>query len=332
VKKKVLAIFSGGLDSILAVCLIRQQGFWVEGVYFESPFFPAKRACRSAKQIDLPLRIIDITEEILSIIRNPRFGHGSGLNPCLDCHLLMCKKACKIMQEEGYEFIISGEVLGQRPMSQIKQALRIISKECPCGDYLIRPLSAKLLPLTKPEQEGKVDREGLLDIRGRSRTVQMKLAKEFGINDYPAPAGGCLLTDTIFAAKLKDLLTHQAKINKRDLELLKLGRHFRLNEATKVIVGRNQKENKILKKLSLSEDTILEVINYPGPFVLIPYGGDKAGEELASILAASYSDTPKDKFAIIFIKQKDKIKKIRACPYPKEQLHQYLITTEKLSR
>lgn len=326
-KKKALAIFSGGLDSILAVYLVRGQGFLVEGVYFETPFFPSEQARQSAEKIDLPLSIVDITEEMLSIIKNPRFGHGSGLNPCLDCHLLMCKKACEIMQEEGYEFIISGEVLGQRPMSQTKEAMLKITKECPCGDYLLRPLSAKLLPPTRPEREGWVDRKRLLDMRGRSRAYQIKLAKEIGIEDYPTPAGGCLLTDAIFAAKLKDLLTYQGKISRRDLELLKIGRHFRLNNVTKAIVGRNQRENEMLKKLSLPEDTALEVINYPGPFVLIPYGGDMAGEELASILAVSYSDAPEDKPAIIFIKQKGHVREIRTRAYPKEQLHRYLITT-----
>ncbi|MCD6319263.1 MAG: tRNA 4-thiouridine(8) synthase ThiI [Candidatus Desulfofervidaceae bacterium] len=328
--KKVLAIFSGGLDSLLAVCLIRQQGFVVEGVYFETPFFPAERARQSAKQINLPLSIVDITGEMLTIIKNPRFGYGSGLNPCLDCHLLMCKKACKIMQEKRYAFIISGEVLGQRPLSQTKEAMLKITKECPCGDYVLRPLSAKLLPPTKAEQEGWIDRNQLLDIKGRSRAYQIELAKKFGINDYPAPAGGCLLTDTIFAARLKDLLVHQEKINRRDLELLKLGRHFRLNEVTKAIVGRNQRENEILKRLSLPEDTALEVINYPGPFVLIPYGGDFAGEELASILAVSYSDAPKGKPAIIFIKQKGKVKEVKAHASPKEELHRYLIKKRRI--
>ncbi|HEC49929.1 MAG TPA: tRNA 4-thiouridine(8) synthase ThiI, partial [Candidatus Desulfofervidus auxilii] len=165
---KALALFSGGLDSILAVLFIRAQGIQVEGVYFESPFFPRNQAVKSAEQINLPLKIVDITHDILALVRHPRFGYGQGLNPCLDCHLLMCNKACEIMHQEGYDFIISGEVLGQRPLSQTKQAMLKINKECLCSDYIVRPLSGKLLPPTIPEQKGIVQREMLLDIRGRS--------------------------------------------------------------------------------------------------------------------------------------------------------------------
>ncbi len=324
-KHHALAVFSGGLDSILAVLVIRKQDIFVEGVYFETPFFPAQRAKESAVQIDLPLKIIDITDEMLSIIKNPRFGYGKGLNPCMDCHLLMCQKACEIKEKEGYDFIITGEVLGQRPLSQTKQAMLKIQKECLCGDYLLRPLSAKHLPPTIPEKEGWVKREDLLDLKGRSRRLQIELAKGFGLRKYPSPAGGCLLTDVTFAARLKDLLAYQKDITPRDLELLKVGRHFRLNPKTKAIVGRKQTENQILQKMTLSKDVELKVIGYPGPLVLVPYGGDPEGIKLAAILAVAYSDAPKDRPVEVSIQYRGRKAKIKTSSLPKEVLHTYLI-------
>ncbi|AMM40496.1 thiamin biosynthesis protein ThiI [Candidatus Desulfofervidus auxilii] len=322
---KALALFSGGLDSILAVLFIRAQGIQVEGVYFESPFFPRNQAVKSAEQINLPLKIVDITHDILALVRHPRFGYGQGLNPCLDCHLLMCNKACEIMHQEGYNFIISGEVLGQRPLSQTKQAMLKINKECLCSDYIVRPLSGKLLPPTIPEQKGIVQREMLLDIRGRSRKKQMQLATQLGLKTYPSPAGGCLLTDQTIAARLRDLLAHQKNILPRDLELLKLGRHFRLNPATKAIVGRNREENKKIEALGLYEDALLETIDYPSPLVLIPFGGDLDGQKWAAMLTASYSDAPLDKSVSIKMKWKGEEKILFTSVCSKEKLHKYLI-------
>ncbi len=328
---KALAIFSGGLDSILAVEIIRKEGIEVDGVYFETPFFPSYRAKESAFQIGLNLRIVDITKEMLSIIKKPRFGHGAGLNPCMDCHLLMCQKACEIMKREGYAFLITGEVLGQRPFSQTKQAMLKIQRECLCGDYLLRPLSAKCLPATLPESEGLIERHKLLDFKGRSRKPQMKLAQKLGIKDYPTPAGGCLLTDLEFSARLKDLLDFQLKakpndIQPRDLELLKIGRHFRINPQTKVVVGRNQKENELLKTLALPEDAQLRVISYPGPRVLIPYGGDLEGIKMAAVLAVSYSDAPKNRPVRVQVNYKGKFTEVQTSALPKESCKPFLIS------
>jgi tRNA U34 2-thiouridine synthase MnmA/TrmU len=268
---------------------------------------------------------VDITNEMLSIIKKPRFGYGKGLNPCMDCHLLMCQKACEMREKEGYDFIITGEVLGQRPLSQTKQAMLKIQKECTCGDYLLRPLSAKHLPPTIPEKEGWVKREALLDLKGRSRRFQMELAKEFGLKDYPSPAGGCLLTDVTFATRLKDLLAYQEDVAPRDLELLKVGRHFRLNPKTKAIVGRKEKENQILQGLLIHKDAKIKVIGYPGPLVLVPYGGDPEGIKLAAILAVAYSDAPKDKPVGVSIQYRGRKAEIKTSALPKEVLHQYLI-------
>jgi len=325
-KVKALSVFSGGLDSILSVLIIRQQGIGVEGVYFETPFFTSERARESAKKIGIPLRIIDITDEMLSIIKNPRFGYGACLNPCLDCRLLMIKKAAEIMKREGFDFIFTGEVIGQRPMSQTKRALLKIKELCGCGDYLLLPLSARHLPLTLPEREGKVDRNRLLGIHGRSRKEQMRLAEAFGIDSYPSPAGGCLLTDKAFSGRLMDLLIHQKEIKKRDILLLKLGRHFRINPLTKVILGRNRRENEDISSLITPEDSYLNVLEYPGPLVLIPYGGDDEGRRKAAILAASYSDAPSN-VPIIKVKicHDNKTYYINAPLQPKTDLHRFMI-------
>jgi len=330
-KIRALSIFSGGLDSILSVLVLRKQGIEIEGVYFETPFFLSERAKKISQKIGIFLRIVDITDEMLSIIKNPKFGYGTGLNPCMDCHLLMARKACEIMKKEGFDFIFSGEVLGQRPMSQTKKALLKIKELCGCGDYLLLPLSAKHLPITLPEMEEKVDRNRLLDIYGRSRNEQLKLAKNFGIDAYPSPAGGCLLTDKVISGRLKDLLIHQKKIKKRDLQLLKLGRHFRLNSLTKVIVGRNKKENEDIISLVIPEDTYLNAIKYPGPLVMLPYGGDDKGEKQAAILAASYSDALSDMPVTIKVSSNNKVYYVNAFSQPKTYLQKFMIKPYKKS-
>ncbi len=324
-KIRALSIFSGGLDSILSVLVLRKQGIEIEGVYLETPFFSSERARKSAQKIGIPLRIMDITDEMLSIIKDPKFGYGTGLNPCLDCHLLMATKACEIMKKEGFDFIFTGEVLGQRPVSQTKKALLKIKELCGCGEYLLLPLSAKHLPITLPEMEGKVNRDRLLDIHGRSRNEQLKLAKSFGIDAYPSPAGGCLLTDKVFSGRLKDLLTHQKEIKRRDLRLLKLGRHFRLNPLTKAIVGRNKRENEDLISLVTPKDSYLNALKYPGPLVLLPYGGDNKGKKQAAILAASYSDAPSNIPVTIKVSSNNKVYYINALSQSKTDLRKFMI-------
>ena len=322
---RALALFSGGLDSMLSVLIIRKQGIVVEGVYFETPFFPAERAKRSAKEIDLPLKIKDVTYEMLEIIKSPKFGYGKGLNPCLDCRLLMLKKACKMREEENYNFIITGEVIGQRPLTQKKQMFLKLDKECPCREYIVRPLSARLLPQSLPEKQGLIKREKLFSIQGRSRREQIGLAEIFGIKDYPSPAGGCLLTDKGFSFRLKDLLEYKKEILDRDLYLLKIGRHFRLNKNTKVIVGRNKKENFMLLKLSTTNDVLIHVVDYPAPIVLVPDGGDIKGRLIAKQLAASYSDAPKGKVVKIEIKKGKDVKIEEIQVLPKQLFRNYLI-------
>jgi len=292
-KIRALGLFSGGLDSMLAAALLKAQGLEVTLITFVTPFYGADRARQSAAHLGLPLMELDLTEKFWPLIYDPPHGFGKGHNPCIDCHLLMVREAGLLLKAEGYHFIFSGEVLGQRPMSQNRGSLNLIANKSGLGDLLLRPLSAKLLKTTRPEQLGWVDREGLLNLSGRGRKRQMALAAIYGITRYPAPAGGCLLTDPGYAARLKELLDHQGSgVTRRDLDLLKWGRHFRLPGGAKAIVGRTQKENEALLALRSPGDAVLKVDNYPGPVVLVP-GGAPAGEVAeAAGLAAAYSDAP----------------------------------------
>jgi len=289
-----IALFSGGLDSIIAVKLIQEQGIEVTGLTFSTPFFGGRNARAAAEKINLPLDVLDITGKHLSMLKAPRYGYGRNMNPCIDCHTLMLKKAGERMQEFQADFIFTGEVLGQRPMSQTRQSLRLASKNSGFEPFILRPLSAKLLPVTRPEDEGKVDRTRLLDIQGRGRKKQMELAKHYGIKEYSNPAGGCLLTDPMFSRRLQDLFQRSPDARIRDIELLKYGRHFRIGEGIKVIVGRNQKDNEMLLKLSDDSDTVITVIDYPGPLTLVPSGCDRKALGDAASLCVFYSDAPKD--------------------------------------
>ncbi len=297
-KVKGIALISGGLDSMLAVKIMQEQGVEVEGVAFVTPFFSARRAVEASRAIGLPLTVVDITEEHLAMLRAPRYGYGRNMNPCIDCHILMLRKAGEIMGERAANFILTGEVLGQRPMSQGKQSLHVVAKRSGYQPYIIRPLSARFLLETTPEKEGMVDRSRLLDIQGRGRKRQMELAERFRITVYSNPAGGCLLTDPIFSKRLKDLFAHDSNMAVRDLELLKVGRHMRLDEETKIIVGRKQRENEIIRELSEDRDILIRMKDLPGPTILVPYGcGDESLRRAAGICAL-YSHVPPDSKAV----------------------------------
>jgi len=303
---KAIALFSGGLDSILAVQVIRRQQIEVLGLTFETPFFTAEKAKKAASVIKLPLLVENITTDHLVMLKSPRYGYGRNMNPCLDCHILMLKTAGGKMQEIGAEFILTGEVIGQRPMSQGKQSLFVVAKNSGYSDYILRPLSAQLLKPIKPEREGKIDRSKLLAIQGRGRKQQIQLAAEFGITSYAAPAGGCLLTDPMFTRRLRDLFSHQEDRQIRDIELLKFGRHFRIRKGRKIIVGRNRSDNESLIKLSAKDDSVLFMADYPGPCVIIPYGGGEAELAAAASLCVLYSDAPGDMEAKVNCRQGDK--------------------------
>jgi tRNA-uridine 2-sulfurtransferase len=290
---KAIALFSGGLDSMLAAKLIQKQNIEVVCLTFTTPFFNASKAQSAAKHLNLSLFVEDITSEHLQILKAPRYGYGKNINPCIDCHILMLKTAGKKMEAEGADFILTGEVLGQRPMSQTKQSLYLVAKNSGYADYILRPLSAQLLPPIKAEREDKINRSLLLNIAGRGRKEQIFLAREFGISNYPPPAGGCLLTDPIFSRRLCDLITHQEDRHIRDYELLKYGRHLRTPEGYKIIVGRNKADNEQLRKLSIDADLVCNMADFPGPYVLLPYSNESALPVVAAV-CVRYSDAPSD--------------------------------------
>lgn len=296
-KHKAVALLSGGLDSTLAVRLILDQGVEVHALNFITPFCTCNRkgrceAKRVADEFGIPIRIIALTDEFFPLLRNPTHGYGSGMNPCLDCRILMFSRAKENLEEIGADFIFTGEVLGQRPMSQHLRAMRIIDHESGLDGCVLRPLSAKLLPSTMPERQGIVQREKLLGIRGRSRKEQMALAPEYGIADYPCPAGGCRLTEPGFARRMRDLVTHRVDFDLNELNLLKVGRHFRLLPRAKTVVGRNEEENRRIRALARPDDFLFEVQTWGSPLTLVR--GEIGGEEIRRVasITARYSDAP----------------------------------------
>ncbi len=285
---------SGGLDSMLSGLVLRGQGIEVEWISFETPFFNASKARKASRQTGIPLTVKPIYADYMAMLRNPPAGYGKYMNPCMDCHTLMFRLAGEVMRERGFDFLFSGEVLGQRPMSQTKPSLRYVEKHSGMGGYILRPLSAKLLPETVPEQQGLVNREKLLDIRGRGRKDQIALAKTFAITDYPAPAGGCLLTDKGFSARLKDLFDHRPAPTENEIHLLKFGRHLRLNPQVKLIVGRTEKDNEsILKHHDPQHETVLDVRDYPSPIGLLQGAAERHTVLLAAAICVGYSRAPK---------------------------------------
>ena len=324
-KVKGIALISGGLDSILAVKVIQEQGIEVEGVAFETPFFSADRAVEACKEIGLQLTVADITEEHLVMLRAPRYGYGRNMNPCIDCHILMLKKAGERMEAEGADFILTGEVMGQRPMSQGKQSLHVVAKRSGYQEYIVRPLSARFLPETKPEIEGKIDRRKLLDIQGRGRKRQIEMADRYKIARYATPAGGCLLTDPGFSKRLRDLFAHDKNMEIRDLELLKVGRHLRLNDRTKLIAGRKKMENVAIRDLSQDCDTVIEVRDFPGPTVLVPYGCENEDLQLAAGICVLYSDAPGDVKTVTECRTGGIVRCVDISPVEKEVVRRLII-------
>jgi len=273
---------------MLAVKLLQEQGVEVTGITFVTPFFSAKNAKAAAEALKIPLTVKNITNEHLEMLLKPKHGYGSGMNPCIDCHSLMLKIAGKVMEEKSFNFIFTGEVLGERPMSQNKQSLHIVAKESGYAGYVLRPLSAKFLPETKPEKEGKVKREKLLDLSGRQRKRQLEMAKDYNIKDFPTPASGCRLTDPGFAGRLKDLIKREGKPDVEDIELLKSGRHIALDEKHKIIVGRNKEDNTVLAAAKNGKFVLFAPRGIPGPYCMLPK--ELGGELLdnAAKICASY--------------------------------------------
>jgi tRNA U34 2-thiouridine synthase MnmA/TrmU len=299
---KAISLFSGGLDSILATQLILNQGIEVIAFNVKTPFsIPKKDGVSEAeaaiKQLKAPLKIVTVDSEYIRMLRKPKHGYGKNINPCIDCKIFILKQAVKYAKEVNADFLFTGEVLGERPMSQHGPALRIIEKEAGLKGNLLRPLSAKLLPETVAEQKGLVDRSRLLAISGRSRKPQFQLAKEFGITSYPSPAGGCLLTCEEYAKKLCDLFEHKKNVSGNDAVLLRFGRHFRLGK-NKIIVGRNEAENKTLRSLKGRGDYYFELPDIVGPITLLQGAKTKEVIQLAAQLTAFYSDAKVEKVKV----------------------------------
>lgn len=259
-KVKAVSLLSGGLDSILAVHVMMEMGIEVVPIHFYTWFTGNKSRSfieRAKNEWLLPEPIVvDVKDEFLKVLVSPKYGYGCNMNPCIDCKILFFRKAKEIMERIGAEFIISGEVLGQRPMSQTQQALRTIEKEAKVEGIVVRPLSGKIMPPTIPEIKGLIDRNLLLDIRGRSRKVQIELAKKYGLKSIPTPAGGCILTDPGFSRRLKKLMEVRGELRWEEIKALRLGRLFEISPTTLLIVARDEKEGELLRKLS---DTIVEV-------------------------------------------------------------------------
>jgi tRNA U34 2-thiouridine synthase MnmA/TrmU len=282
-----IVLFSGGLDSLLAARLIQAQGLEVIGLKFLIPFCPNKI---NPQHLSFVLKEIDISDEFLQLLVSPTYGFGSNMNPCIDCKILMLTKARQLLPELGASFIVTGDVLGQRPMSQNKATLALIAKRAQLTELLVRPLCAKLLPPTLPEQQGWISRERLLDFSGRGRRRQIALAQSLGIHQYAQPAGGCLLTDPGFAQRLKDLLARR-QLSRNNVELLKSGRHFRLSEHFKLVVGRNEKENEKLLSLAQNNDCLfMPTEEVAGPVALGRGTSDEETLRLCCRIVCRYCD------------------------------------------
>ena len=322
---KALGLISGGLDSSLAAMTLMRQGIDVTGIAFVTPFFDAEKAIASSKALNFPLIVENISDIHLDVLKAPKYGYGRNMNPCIDCHALMFKLAGERMHNDGFDFLFSGEVLGQRPMSQNPNALRSVAKLSEYSDRVLRPLSAKLLPETIMEKEGLVDREQLLDIQGRSRKRQQAYAKEWGYHDYPASAGGCLLTEEGFSNQLRDLLEHDSNANVNDVELLKAGRQFRLSAQAKLVLGRNKADNDCIQELSQPEHIVMRCKNFSGPLGI--YCGPAEAEELlcAAAILASYGKGKDETEVEVLTIQGEMEQTVTVSPMPREQSQEYIL-------
>ncbi|HET6515304.1 MAG TPA: 7-cyano-7-deazaguanine synthase [Thermodesulfovibrionales bacterium] len=295
---KAIALLSGGLDSTLAILVMLRQGVEITAVTFLTHFgcdisdssSCSKNPFPAAEKFGFTVKLSHLADQFVEIVKNPVFGHGKNMNPCIDCRILMLREARDLMEMTGAHFVVTGEVVGQRPMSQRRDTLNMIDREAGLKGSVLRPLSAKLLAVTAPEKEGLVKREMLYGFSGRSRKPQMALAEELGLTDYPAPAGGCLLTEPNYSYRLRELLGHTPNPSLNDLHLLRVGRHFRLSQTCKTIVGRDEKENAAIESYAGNEDYLLRVEGSGSPTVLLS-GEDSADFiSLAASLCARYSD------------------------------------------
>ena len=322
---KALGLLSGGLDSSLAALTLKRQGVEVTAIAFVTPFFGADKARRAAVQIDIPLLVRDIGPVHLEMLKNPHYGYGRNLNPCIDCHAMMFRLAGAVMAEEGYDFLFSGEVLGQRPMSQNLSALKAVAKHSGYPERILRPLSARLLPVTPMEESGLVDRERLLDIQGRSRRRQEELAREWGLTDYPNSGGGCLLTEKSFTGRLRDLLEHNPQATVVDVELLKLGRQYRLSQSAKLTLGRNQANNEALQALARPQDVLLRMRSFAGPLGVVSGAAEETDLVLAAEILAAHSKGKDERGVEVGLRQGEREWSVTVDPAPRQAIAPLMI-------
>jgi len=328
--KRCVALLSGGLDSTIAVKLMQEQGIEVKALAVKTPFcdFDCGKGCgfkvrEVADELGIDLKTVYLGREYLEMLKNPKYGYGSAMNPCIDCRIMMFKAAKEYMESVGADFLVTGEVLEQRPMSQNSRALKIIEEESGLKGRVLRPLSAKCLRPTDVEVKGYVNRDKLLSIRGRSRKVQLSLAKRFTLTNVQNSSGGCILTDKYFAKKLKDLMDHCSDITLNDVELLKVGRHFRLGADTKLIVGRNKDENEIIESLSDADDLLLEPADVKGPKALLRGNYNDDILTLSARIVCRYSDSS---ICTIIMKKGNKvIKEVNTEAIDSQSLESYRI-------
>ncbi|MGG7076349.1 tRNA 4-thiouridine(8) synthase ThiI [Clostridium sardiniense] len=285
---RALAMISGGLDSILSAKLIKDQGIEVIGICFKSYFFDEENAKRMTEQIGIPLEVVDFSVEHFEMVKDPKNGWGKNMNPCIDCHAMMMRYSGELIKKFNADFIITGEVLNQRPMSQNRQALNKVRKESGFKDIILRPLCAKNLDETEMEKSGLVDREKLLDISGRSRKVQMELAEKWGIKDYPSPAGGCRLTEPNYSLRLKESLERNGDVSPKEIELLRFGRHFVSENGCKIIATRTKDEGDRIKNVLTKEDLVLYPTSHNGAMIVISGKYNDEDKELAAKIAGRY--------------------------------------------
>ena len=330
-KLKAVALLSGGLDSSLAVRMMLEQGVEIEALAIKTPFcdFDCGKGCghrvkEVAMDLQIPLKIVYFGEEYLRMLKRPKFGFGSGMNPCIDCRSMMYNAAKDHMKKIGADFIVTGEVLFQRPMSQNHRALNIIEKETGTQGKVLRPLSAKSLPMIELENNGSIKRENLCNIVGRSRKSQLDMARKFGMEDPPNAAGGCLLTDPQFSRRIRDLMKYLDKEKiptMNDIELLKVGRHFRLSNVAKLIVGRNQNENDVMRSLALKDDIVIEAQEFPGPTcILRSKNYEYSLVEKSSRIGLRYSDSPRGLETNVKVMYRDQVSVIATFPMGNEEL------------
>ena len=288
--RKAAVLLSGGLDSTLVVRILQEQNIEVEAVNFRTAFGCCKDdALEMSRQFGVKVTLVSVNDDYFKLIEKPKYGWGKGINPCVDCRIYMFRLAKKFMEVSGASFVATGEVVGQRPMSQQMKQLQIIEAESGLKDILLRPLSAKLLEPTLPERLGIVDRERLYGINGRSRKELLELAVKYGIENPPTPSSGCLLTEPDFADRVRDLFEHTPDYERWHFETLKVGRHFRLTGETKVILGRDQEENKRLEMLNHKGSVLFIPFNFKGPSALITGKSDGDSEKKACAMILRYT-------------------------------------------